>query len=69
MTTLAQAQTPAQACAYLAIVLFTWGGLALLFGIAIGRSVRERDRREQPAEAADTPPTVVELGTRLDVRA
>lgn len=67
MTTLAQAQTPAQVCAYLAIVLFTWGGLALLFGIAIGRSIR--DRREQPEEAADTPPTVVELGTRLDVRA
>lgn len=62
-------QTTAQALAYLAIVLFTWGGLAVLFGVAIGRTIAERDRREQPVpDVTAAPPGAVELGTRLDVR-
>lgn len=59
--------TAEQAHAYVALFLVAWGGLAVLFGVAIGRTIAERDRREQPPADA-SPPAVVELGTRLDVR-
>lgn len=59
--------TGAQATAQVLLYLFVWGGFAVLFGVAIGKSIVEADRRgKHTTPPADEP--VVELGTRLDVR-
>ncbi|TKJ25262.1 hypothetical protein [Blastococcus sp. CCUG 61487] len=60
--------TGAQAAVYVLLFLAAWGGLAVALGLAVGRTLAERDRREQPAEPGTPPGAVVELGTRLDVR-
>lgn len=63
--------TAEQAQAYVLLFLLAWGGIALLFGVALGRTMAERDRRENPAADLLPPPApdrTVELGTRLDVR-
>lgn len=61
--------TGAQAAAYAVIWFFAWGGLAALFGVAVGKTIADAGRRERPTQvpARETAP-VVELGTRLDVR-
>lgn len=73
MIALATEMSTPQHAAYAALFLFSWGGLAVGFGIAIGKSIKRADRRDAAAGlpgdaglADEQLDRVIELGTRVD---